>query len=383
MTENIDIVNTITNIENIIDNDNITDNIETSNNAIKTENIIDNDNITENIETNKDSIKTEIILDKSDITENINLINTEKPENKDNIIKAEECLIIDCEKCNYNNKYSCKDCKKDYSLNDKYDYCYIKQSTVPTVIFKDIYKFSTNNNLDINGIEIKVFLFTLRGLTDDNILENHLFALSITFSIINNLRYLTENTKNFRGFCRYSNFLKKDDSNIKYIDYECYGIQNNEDLSNYEITSINELDNEGQDNIKCLNLNNLVKDINNITKIDSSFKESELEKYILFIANNNSKKVEITKKETYNFNIYGEIDKSFNIINFNVQLKVSNITNKTVDCNLISNIDRSALLICECNFEIIELSFEDQEIIGEKYNVYFKGLNDIQFLEKK
>ena len=167
-----------------------------------------------------------------------------------------------------------EECQINYVL-EKNGICSIHSEDNPTIIFKDIYRFTFNENAN----KMFSFNFLIRGITNDYISIEHRSFLIIIFSqkqedTLKSLRYL-ENSKNIKTICEYNDYIVIDDSNIKYVDYYCYSNDVNEDLLNYTIISIKE---EKENFKKAINLQNLLGRINDINKINSTFSIKELSK---------------------------------------------------------------------------------------------------------
>ena len=293
-----------------------------------------------------------------------------------------ECGVPFCTKCSDNDVYNCEECNQGYVFT-KLGYCYIKPRKTPTIIFKDIFRFALNGLVD--GNNLFRFSFYLRGLTRDEITERHSFVVSAMFSSENNLRNL-EGAETLETSCEFENAMENsDDSEIKFVDYKC-SLNTDKDLINdYKMESIKEGNNKDEDNLKAFDLDDLVKNVDDINKVDSNFDINELNKYILFTVDNSSKVISANN----NFTIYGKTNKIMENHLFG-ELTFLNTDNKIANCEIDATDKDKALLECYTNLsEIVmnnqsdKLSFKEQEMKGKNNNVYFIGLNEVEIIREK
>ena len=301
--------------------------------------------------------------------------------NKNNKCTPLECGVPFCKKCFDDDVYNCEECLPGYSFN-KLGFCYIKPKYTPTITFKDIFRFALNGK--ISGNALFSFSFALRGLTRDKITERHSFIISTMFKSTTRLRRLEEN-KAFETSCElYEELESNDDSEIKFVDYNC-NFDSNEDIrADYKMDSIKEGDYEDEDNLKAFNLDELVKNIDDISKENSVFDQNDLNKYILFTVDNSSKQVETKNIDNFNFTIFGMTNKPManNLIGV---LTFSETDNRTANCEIDATNKDNATLICNANVKEIDftnkkISIKEQELQGQYNNIYFDGLNDVEFI---
>ena len=306
---------------------------------------------------------------------------TENTENKTDIIEPFKCEIEKCIKCNQSNIKICDQCETGYIVN-KLGNCFIKPKEIPEIIFKDIFRYSLNGMNDLNGNKIFKFEFYLRGITTNDITSKHSFIISTIFAIKNKLRYLEDN-KNLKTNCEYQKLSSNSNNILKYADYKCVSENINQDLSEYQINNIYEGQYEDKENLKSYNLTNLISTINDITKSESIFNENEINKYIIFIVNNSSKKIKINKSD-FNIIIYGKINKEITkkILG---SVHFSNIKNKNIECEINGYDKNNASLLIKSNISDIllnsqpnKLSINMKEIISDNNNVFFIGLDEVE-----
>ena len=294
-----------------------------------------------------------------------------------------ECGVPYCTKCSDNDVYNCVECKRGFVFT-KLGYCYIKPRVTPTIVFKDIFRFAMNGL--ISGSSIFGYSFYLRGLTSDQITERHSFVVSAMFSSNNELRILEE-SENLNTSCVFESEIdNSDDSEIKFVDYKC-SLNSDKDLINdYKMKSLKEGDNVDEDNLKAFNLDDLVNNVDDINKFDSLFDNNELNKYILFTVDNNSKLIEVKNTNNSDFTIFGTTNK---IMNNNLLGKLTflNTDNKIANCEINATDKDNALIKCNADISKIvgnnladKLSFKERELKGENNNVYFDGLNEVEII---
>ena len=294
-----------------------------------------------------------------------------------------ECGVPFCKKCSDYDVYDCEECFPGYTFN-KLGYCYIKPKKAPTITFKDIFRFALNGLVE--GSNIFSFSFYLRGLTPDKINEKHSFIISSVFTHDNGiLRNLEE--ESIETSCEFeSQSYNNNDATITYVDYKC-NLNSDKDLINdFKMDSITEGEQQDDENLKALDLDNLVNNIDDINKYDSSFDENELNKYILFTVDNNSKIFEEKDFNNFNFTIHGITNKimSNNLKGF---LTLSDTDNEKANCEIDAKDKDNALMNCSADISIIilnkqniTLNFKVQEMKGDNNNIYFIGLNDIEII---
>ena len=301
--------------------------------------------------------------------------------------KAIKCLAENCNLCEYNELYKCEECKSGYVFS-KFNECILKPEITPNVHFKDIYRFALNGNNRINGEDIFGPIYTIRGLTKEDIVEMHSFIILSIFQLGSGIRNLEE-TKQLKTYCKYKDKITSSETTLKLVDYECIVDSESQDLSNYNLIQVNESEYSDKGNINSFGLENLVSNVQDISKGDSSYVLSELNKYIYFIIDNNlNNEFETNSTDTFNFMIKGKTDK---VISENIQgeLKMHESDIKA-NCSVDSKNKDDATLNCEINLGTIinknsdeVLTFEEDEIISEEHNILFSGINDIKILKFK
>ena len=75
-------------------------------------------------------------------------------------------------------------------------------------------------------------------MTTNSISQKEDFIVSVFLYLKYNTRAL-ENSKNITTFCECAENVENDNNELKYVNYECFGITNDEDLSDYKMGSIN------------------------------------------------------------------------------------------------------------------------------------------------
>ena len=301
--------------------------------------------------------------------------------------KANNCFAENCNLCKYNQLYKCQECKSGYVFS-KFNECIIKPEITPNVYFKDIYRFALNGNNKINGEDIFGPIYTIRGLTKEDIVEMHSFIILSIFQLGNSIRNLEE-AKQFKTYCKYKDKLSSSETTLKLVDYECIVDSEFQDLSNYNLIQVNESEYSDKGNINSFDLENLVSKVQDISKDDSSYSLSELNKYIYFIIDNTlNNEFETNSTDTFSFIIKGKTDKVISeIIQGELKIHESDIK---ANCSVDSKNKDDATLNCKINLGTIinknsdeVLTFEDDEIISEEHNILFSGINEIKIFKFK
>ena len=296
-----------------------------------------------------------------------------------------ECTVSFCEVCEENDVYSCKKCSEGYI--NMHGLCNKKSKIPPTIIFKDIFRFSLNKKFNLNGNMVVGLYFKLKGITRDNISEKHSFIISTIFSQENALRNL-EHSETFKTQCQYSSYIDSKDSDLKYVDYDCFANTGSKSLSNYKLSSITDNEYQDKENLNALNLNNLVMQTNNAEKEESSLNQNELDKYIIFNIDDKSKNIKtyITDK---NLIVNGKTNKVMDN-NLSGKLSLSDTNQKSFDCEIDAKDKDKASMTCNVNitklseeFQRDKFKFEEVEITGTRNSIYFEGIKDIEILSNK
>ena len=174
-------------------------------------------------EKGEEKIKFEEENDKIDEIEK----ETEKEENEEEEkerIEIEKCLVNGCETCISNNNYFCSKCiNSDYEVNKYTGSCVKKTELVPSVTWKDIFRFILNDQKEINGMSISGPSFILSGITSSQINTRHAFLIYLTFIVKYDFRNLEENVIKIPALCEIEKGVEKTDNDINIIDYNCIG----------------------------------------------------------------------------------------------------------------------------------------------------------------
>ena len=302
--------------------------------------------------------------------------------------KAIKCFAPNCKLCKENELYICKECKSGYVFS-KFNDCIIKPKIIPNVYFKDIYRFALNGNNKINGEYIFGPIYTIRGLTKEDITEMHSFIILSIFKLENGVRNLEEK-KQFKTYCKYKDKVVSSETILKLVDYECIVDSEYQYLSNYKLIEVDENQYSDSENLNAFDLENLVSKGQDLSKYQSSYDLSDLDKYIYFnIDDNINYKFKTNSTDKFRFSIKGKTDKSISE-NIQGELKIHEKNDIKANCNVdIKNKD-DATLNCEINLGTIinknsdeVLTFEDDEILSEKNNVLFSGIKKIKIFKLK
>ena len=298
------------------------------------------------------------------------------------------CFVENCYECKENNEYSCKECKNGYVIT-KYDQCIIKPTITPNIYFKDIYRFSLNGNKKIDGEYLFGPIYTIRGLSKEDVADMHTFIILSIFNLENGKRNLGE-TKQFKTYCKYKDKISSEETSLKLIDYDCIVDSEEEDLSNYKLSKVEESIYSDSSNLNAFDLENLVSKVDDLTKQNSIYTSSALDKYIYFIIDDNiNKRFETNSTDVFSFSIKGKTDKVvYENIQGELQMNLNN--NLKAKCEVDAKNKDDAALNCEINLENVDntksdiiLTFGNDEILDEKYNVQFSGINNIEIFKFK
>ena len=308
-------------------------------------------------------------------------INTDKM-----LCKPIKCFDKNCEVCQYDNKYICQKCNYGYVFN-KLNECILKLQIIPNIYFKDIYRFALNGNTRINGEDIFGPIYTIRGITKDNIVEMHSLIIKSILSLQTGSRNLEE-TKSFTTYCKYTNKIDNTETNLKFVDYECVMDSENQELNNYKLKKVEEGQFSDESNLIAYDLENLVSKVDDPTKSESSYTTNNLNKYISFSINENKVKLETSNTNEFNFVVEGKTDKNVEekIVG---ELKIKDKTELKANCEVNAKNKDEATLNCFINLETINnnsneiLTFEDDEILSEEHNVLFLDIKKIEIFSYK
>ena len=170
--------------------------------------------------------------------------------------------------------------------------------------------------------------------------------------------------------------------------YDCFANINFQGLSNYKLSSISEDEYKNTENLNSININNLVKKVNDIEKEESLFTQSELDKYILSIINEESKLIELDNTVS-KFVISGKTNKAMSN-NLSGKLSLSDTNEKEFNCEVDAKDKDKASLLYNVNiskyaeeFQKEKFKIEEEKIIGESNNIYFEGIKDVELFSKK
>lgn len=297
--------------------------------------------------------------------------------------EMKKCEDIGCKNCS-GGFYTCFECFEGYFLNN-FGFCYKIPEIAPTIVFKDIYKFSLNGTFKLyDNKNLYGITFRLRGITVDDIPDKHSFNISLELYQKYNIRQL-EMTKIFEASCLNVNNNKNEENNINYIDYDCYSDTKNARLLNFKLVSIEEGENENNNNLNAINLDNLVNNTNDIEKSESILTESERNKYLLFKVDEESKNIKITDIKS-NIVINGKTNK---ILTDELTINLLFTNKEIVNCKINAKDKDNSKLICSAKLSPVsrynpynKFFFEEEEILGTNNNYYFIGLKDIEIENK-
>ena len=304
---------------------------------------------------------------------------------EENILEKEKCLVKYCSNCISGNINFCQNCSStDYEINNITGSCVKKTEKIPSITWKDIYKFNKKGQKKINGKIIEGPSFILRGITCSQIMPRHAFLIYIVFESVSKLRTLEENLK-IPTICETSEELDETNTTINIIDYECIGIKNLDENHNYTISKIEEDNTTQSNNIINSNINDIELSKNIETKKSSDFSLNNANNIINFVVsqisqNNNS------------FSIKGELSKeisqnkdklrSLSSICSDTEIEL-NISNNKVNCTFCSD-KKDANLTCPLDFQeetkenSIYLNFKNKELKlnDNSISIYLTNLNN-------
>ena len=216
------------------------------------------------------------------------------------------------------------------------------------------------------------------------------YSMFINLSKKNKLRVLDENIK-LKFYCDYnSSSLDENSTKLSVTYFNCSTDEYNENLNITEedniLDSLELVDKDEEkfydlSNIKTLNLTDI---INNKTFFD----EDNLTNYITFTVNES---IKINLNNDSSFSIEGKTDLELNE-NANFNLSLNNKNNSIINCTFYSKNINSSFLNCEyflnkSNFETKEnisiYYIKEKEATLGKKNIFFIGLNKVEFIYKK
>lgn len=272
--------------------------------------------------------------------------------------------------------------KKTYLDGDKY----LKEESVErkVVVVKAIYNFFEESNcfyISVTGI----------GQTDANY---NSYVMFINFSNKRKLRNLNENNTKLKFFCDYnSSNTNENMTEISLINYNC-STDEYDDIDNINITEednlVESLELIDKEEEKYLDLSNINKTMNlsDIIYNISGFDLDNLTNYITFTINDT---MEIDLNNESIFTIEGKSNYELSD-DINIKLSINNTNNSNINCNFSSNEINSSILICKYDFNISNIeteenisiySIKENEIVSNNKNIFFIGLNKVQFIYKK
>ena len=302
------------------------------------------------------------------------------------LCKTIKCYDKNCKVCKYDNKYICQECNYGYVFN-KLSQCILKLEIIPNIYFKDIYRFALNGNTQINGENIFGPIYTIRGITKDNIVEMHSLIIKSILSLQTGSRNLEE-TKSFTTYCKYTNKIDNTETNLKFVDYECVVDSENQELNNYKLKKLEEGQFSDKGNLIAYDLENLVSKVEDPTKSESLYTSNNLNKYITFSINENEIKLETSNSSEFIFVVEGKTDKNLEELIVG-ELKIKDKNDIKANCEVDAKNKNNATLNCFINLETIinnsseVLTFEDDEILSEEHNVLFLDINKIEIFAYK
>ena len=130
-----------------------------------------------------------------------------------------KCLVKLCKTCETNNNYFCSNClDSDYEVNIITGSCVKKMNYIPSITWKDLYKYNMKGEKEINGRIIKGPSFTLRGITCSQISSKHAFLIYQIYSLNNTSEIIKVPT-----ICEIEEEIEETNDDINIVDYNCIG----------------------------------------------------------------------------------------------------------------------------------------------------------------
>ena len=318
------------------------------------------------------------------------------------------CMVKYCKTCRRGNNYFCEECMlEDYEVNPASGACIKKMEKVPMITWKDIFRITLNSNMNINGQEISGLKMIMRGITTDEIVNDHAFLVTVTlkiFSTRRNLRNIEEKEEKVedervKTICVVRNSTDKSNSDLNLVEYECIGNRTEKDYLSQDNVILGELkagygeDSNNNDNDKnkefteSSNLADIflktnLEEIRN--KTESSYTFEDLLKTSTFTLEDIVNQV----SDSYDFDIKlnGKINRDLPPQTIDGKLKIKELKNKTADCQIIIGEKKNAVLQIKANLEgyeeLKQFSFKTTEVGGENNTIYLSHLDEVKLVHK-
>ena len=251
-----------------------------------------------------------------------------------------------------------------------------KMENIPSIIWKDIYKFNINSQKEVNGKLIHGPKLYLRGETNSQINEGHAFIIYLIFKIIKQ-PLIKRNLPKFedsimiKTICEVSKEFEANKEENITVDYECIGEDKDINLNNYLFDNI-VVENDFSSNLK-----NLILD-KNLSQLNIG---PTLEFTMDTIKNQTS------NDYNFDFSINGKIDDS-NIKDLEIIHKFKmNEINEPSYCSLKIERQNFANLNCVLNVKAYKkmkyFTFNTTKIeYNNEFNISFINLNKVFLINK-
>jgi hypothetical protein len=216
------------------------------------------------------------------------------------------------------------------------------------------------------------------------------YVMFLNLSKKKNLRSLDENKK-LKFYCDYNNSsLDENSTELSVTNFNCSTDEYNENLNITEKDNIlDSLELVDKDEEKFYDLSNIkTLNLTDIKNNETFFDEDNLTNYITFAVDES---IEINLNNDSSFSIEGKTDLELNE-NANFNLSLNNKNNSIINCTFYSKNINSSFLNCEyflnkSNYETKEnisiyYKKEKEATLGKK-NIFFIGLNKVEFIYKK
>jgi hypothetical protein len=292
-----------------------------------------------------------------------------------------KCMVKYCKSCQNDNNYFCSECfPVDYEVNEITGSCVKKMEKVPAITWKDVFRLQLNQQKDINGQLIIGPSLILTGITNSQINTGHAFLIYLIFKLKNlrNNRNLEEEIK-VPTICEIIDSVDETFNEVNMVEYECIGNSTEDtNLEEYTLGNIEEGNNTG---FLVSNLDEVVSEIDLSdleNKENPSFKLTNLEKTIIFEMD----EIQNQTSNNYNFDftVSGTINKDLEKGTIEGSIELTEIKNKTADCQLSIKGNSKADLSCQLNVEDYKeyktLTFKTSEI-GNYNKIYLSKINEV------
>ena len=273
------------------------------------------------------------------------------------------CMVKNCLTCKNGNNYFCSKCLlEDHEVNYATGSCVKKMPKIPAVTWKDLFRLKLNSNTTLNEKDLYGFSMYIRGLTCDQINTGHAFLIKLVFSVlyVRNLRNLEEKGQEtiklkIPTICQIVDNVDEIKNEVNIVDYYCLANRTGEDEFNENDIKIEKIELDDKLNDTFLinsNFEDMISNINFdeiINKEHSSFTFDMLDEIIVFeIQNIIDQKFD---NYTFNFSIYGKINKELEQDSVKTELQFIGIKNKTASCVFNIRGNKNADLQCNINLE--------------------------------